>query len=532
MKRSIFLLILNGLFLSGHAQSPKWEVYIGLSNRNEAPNALVEYYDKGYYIVGHHWITTSSVKGWDIKTNINGSVLWQKTMTYGQNTINGIHVRIDNEGNRYIGGSIAINDQPWPFVAKFNACGEKIWCRALTKQAYRGGWVRGMILNKNNEIIVSMSYSSTELIDEIFMMGFRADGIVLWQNTYARFSNYPLLRNPVIYSMIEHNNEYFLSGSCYWPYPNNPGHFFLRPFFIGIDGSYNEKWILPFYALGSIYGIIYNSIPLNDSVLMGVGIRRLPGERNNSLLAFYKITGEELGFSQVTNEQISPTNFTNHTRNIKRINDSLFITYSHFGPNVGSNSGGHFVIDTVGRLFNYLSKPNTSSAYSPMIKAADNNYVVASQYQAGSSMSDIAFYKIDQNLQSVPFDASQHVYDILCPYPIQSGNIDMSDCMVLVATDNIPTPDKYYASIRTIPITVYPNPARDIITFAFENTDHHKKIVLKCYSLLGRQHYENRIVSGQKESTTYVSAWPAGMYVAIVYSEGQPVGRAKFVVGR
>ncbi|MDP2424646.1 MAG: T9SS type A sorting domain-containing protein, partial [Bacteroidales bacterium] len=442
--------------------------------------------------------------------------------------INGWHVRIDTEGNRYIGGLFVNNDQAWPFVAKFNACGEKVWCKTLYKQAYLHGYVTGMVINKNNEIIVSLNYSTAQLIDRIFLTGFNEDGDVLWQNVYASFSNYPLLRGPVIYSMIEHNNEYYLSGYCYWPYPNNPSHVFLRLFFIGIDSLFNEKWILPFAPLDAIWGDAYKTIPLNDSVLMGVGLRRTIAG-GDGLLVFYNINGEELGYNQIFSAQIAPNIISNYLTEIERIDETTFIASGFYEPVYSKFYNIDLVTDTSAVLFNLSLKPN-AIGFPNLIKTSDNNYAVATEIKIGSALSDIYFYKFDQNLQSVPIDTTPRVYDSLCPHPIQSGTIDISDCMMWVGTEDIPTPDMYYAKIRTIPITAYPNPATDNITFAFENTEHHKNIVLKCYNLLGRQQYETHIAKGQKESTTHVSSWPAGMYVAVVYSEGRPVGRMKFVV--
>jgi len=40
--------------------------------------------------------------------------------------------------------------------------------------------------------------------------------------------------------------------------------------FIGVDNAFNEKWVLPFAALDSIFGDAYAAVPLNDSVIMGV----------------------------------------------------------------------------------------------------------------------------------------------------------------------------------------------------------------------------------------------------------------------
>ncbi|MDZ4205439.1 MAG: T9SS type A sorting domain-containing protein, partial [Bacteroidales bacterium] len=454
----------------------------------------------------------------------------QRTLTYSSNAINGWHVRIDTEGNRYIGGLFVNNDQAWPFVAKFNACGEKVWCKTLTKQAYFHGWVTGMVINKNNEIIVSLNYSTAQLIDRVFLTGFNADGDVLWQNVYASLSNYPLLRGPVIYSMIEHNNEYYLSGYCYWPYPNNPSHVFLRLFFIGIDSRFKEKWILPFAPLDAIHGKAYYTIPVDDTVLMGVGERWLPGVEKVSILMFFDINGQELGYKQILNNAIGPSFDLNIITTAARINDSLFLSPVYLGI-YPQTYFGEIVYDIAGNVYNYTMKGHYAGN-SKMTKTYDNKYVIGIPVKINSTYSSIYLYKIDHNLQSVPVDTTPRVYDSLCPHPIQSGNIDMSDCMVWVGTEDIPTPDKYYASIKTIPIAVYPNPARDNVTFAFENTEHHKNIALKCYNLLGMQQYEAHIAKGQKESTTNVSHWPAGMYVTVIYSEGRPVGRVKFVVAR
>ncbi|MFU8845029.1 MAG: T9SS type A sorting domain-containing protein, partial [Bacteroidales bacterium] len=65
-----------------------------------------------------------------------------------------------------------------------------------------------------------------------------------------------------------------------------------------------------------------------------------------------------------------------------------------------------------------------------------------------------------------------------------------------------------------------------------ENTEHHRNIELRCFNLLGMQQHQTTILRGQQQASANVSAWPPGMYVVVVYSEGRPVGRGKFVVQR
>ena len=141
-------------------------------------------------------------------------------------------------------------------------------------------------------------------------------------------------------------------------------------------------------------------------------------------------------------------------------------------------------------------------------------------------------YKINENLESVPFDTNQYTYDSLCPHQIQSGNIDLSDCLIVTDIGETPTPEEYYAKIKTIPIMAFPNPADDNITFGFENTNLHKNMQLECFDVFGRKVHKEKIYTGQLESEINISQWNEGLYVSVVMSEGKVLGKVKFVVLR
>jgi len=85
-------------------------------------------------------------------------------------------------------------------------------------------------------------------------------------------------------------------------------------------------------------------------------------------------------------------------------------------------------------------------------------------------------------------------------------------------------------------IGIYPNPANDQITFTLEHKEHHRNIELRCYNLLGRLQYQAKVVTNHDGVqnpigiTTNVNNWPPGIYIAVVYSDGKPVGSEKFVV--
>jgi hypothetical protein len=143
---------------------------------------------------------------------------------------------------------------------------------------------------------------------------------------------------------------------------------------------------------------------------------------------------------------------------------------------------------------------------------------------------DILLLKLNDTLGSAPFNPGNFVYDSLCKEIPPYEEINITDCMVMVGIEDTPTPEQYYASLKSIPITAFPNPAKDKVKFELENTALHQNIRLRCYDLLGKLMSNNPVIQGQRGAAIDVSSWPSGMYVAIIYSNGSPLGKCKFVV--
>jgi hypothetical protein len=164
-----------------------------------------------------------------------------------------------------------------------------------------------------------------------------------------------------------------------------------------------------------------------------------------------------------------------------------------------------------------------------LIKSSDNNFVLASTITETNGDKNIYLYKIDKNLEFVPFDTNTYTYDSLCLEQIQSGTIDLSDCLVWTGAEEIPSPEEYYSFIATIPITAYPNPAETEITLAFQNTDHHTNILLECYNIYGKRVHTEKIWKGQQEIKIDLRGWAKGLYFAVVKSEGTLAGSVRFI---
>jgi len=397
----------------------------------------------------------------------------------------------------------------------------------ISPDQYENGWTSDILINENDEVIVLVYFDSEEEIETNFLVGFNAQGEILWINGYASVINYPWIAEPVAYDLMEHNHEYYISGFCYWPFPSDTTHYFLRPLFIGIDSLFNEKWILPFYALDSVFGDAYMSIPLNDSIIIGVGERWLEGYNMNSLLMYYNTSGEEIGYRQIPNNAIGPNVDFNVIREIEEFNDSLYISPNYLGIE-GETYFGEFVYDTSASLINYSIR-DIYAGTSDFVKTFDNNYVITTTIEEPNNDKNIYMYKIGKELEFVPFDTNTYTYDSLCSEQIQSGTIDLSGCMVWTGTEKIPSPEEYYSYIATIPIIVFPNPAETEITLAFQNTDHHTNMRLKCYNIYGQQVHTEKIWKGQQETRIDLHGWAKGLYFVVVKSEGKVAGTGRFV---
>jgi hypothetical protein len=523
MKTYLFIAILL-LFKQFLLAQQKTEAYFGVSNRMDYTSSITEMYDKGFYITGGF----EYEMGWDIKIDKNLELLYDKVFEHDLGVVGIKGSASDQSGNIYIHGFIEITGNlMWPFISKLDSCGNKVWCKVLQYDNEFGyGSSIDILLTNNNEILLLTDYDSEEEIDKLHIIGLDENGEVMWIKPYASKDDHPWIREPNAYSIKEIDDDYYISGYCYWPYPDDTTHFFLRPFFIGIDSLLEEKWILPFAPLDSIFGDAYDVLAINDSVLLGVGERWLEGYNMNSLFMFFKTNGQEMGYHQITNEDIGSNVSFNAIRKIEAVNDNEFLSPLYVGINFETHFG-EITYDTLCSIQNQMIRAIYSGT-SSITKTSDGNYVIAIEVDESKS-DDIYIYKIDENLNDVPFDPTPHTYDSLCPGGIQSGTIDLTSCFVWTDIGESPSPKEYYSFISTIPIIAYPNPAETEITLAFENTEHHTKMLLECYNIYGQKVHSEKIWKGQQHTKLDVSGWGKGLYFAVVKSNGKVAGTGRFV---
>lgn len=531
MRNIIFQLLLILLATQVQGQGNRWEVIHGVPTRNEFTLHAMEDYDKGLYLSGRSWIGYEG-EAWSIKTDVNGNLLYDKKLKHEEYTLITTNAAFDSDGNKYLCGAIYLEATTWPYVSKLDVCGNLVWCKMLDDINFTYGFAQYLLINDNNELIVLSHYSQPSQIFSIFLTGFDLSGEVLWQKPYATKIDYPLLDFRGAEDFIEFNNNYYITGICYYPFPHDPDHLWMRAMFIGIDSMFNEKFMVPFMYQDSVFANSLSIIPINDLVLMGAGGRRMPPNLTQVAISlmFINTDGRELGHIEIPNEAIGPDVIEAYPWDIEKINDTLLLTVSHFGNQSGGNPVGEIVLSTSGDVYKLATEPVMESA--TLLKTYDDNFVLNGMKRQNNSLwYDVLLRKINADLESVAFDTVQRVYDSLCPHTIQSSTLDLTACLTPVSVNELPTPEAYYESLRWIPVKAYPNPVtHGKVTLEFANTGHHQNMELRCFDNLGRMVHSQKVYKDQQDTGLLVSGWAPGVYLAVVFSNGEARGKVKFII--
>lgn len=534
----ISILILIITFQSYISFSQVWPKYFGEPGKYDFSKDIIEAYDIGYLICGNiHVYGNETVKnGWLIKTDINGAVLWEKVFDSDLHLIYISAIEQTNDGGILICGLINPNlSYADPFVIKLNSCGEKEWCKQFAGANNSTPSAPDIKETGSGEIILLVNEWGNYPEETMHLFKLSAEGDVIWKKPYCNGYIYPEAALPFGNKVIiTSQNNYLISGDVYWEDPWNPGGpKALRPLFVMVDNLGVEKWVLPYGLSDTIHGTGDNIIQISNEHFAGIGSYWTNQVYVEPLFMKFDQNGNELDYQILYTSEITSELVGGSFQYSKLIN-SLFYTGGGFifPDNLGYpimeaslqyDSLNFSFIPLLNRIDEENSDPYTLN------KTSDNKLLSNSTFKETGNW-DIVLSKLNLNLEYDTAYSGNYTYDSLCiPGPPQSGFIYLDDCDIITGID-IPSPEEYYAHLQTIPITVYPNPTNNRVTFAMENTEHHKNITLKCFNLLGKQVFQTSVIAGQKETSTVVSAWPQGMYVAVMYSDGMPVGQCKFVV--
>ena len=531
----VLIFILHSLF----SFSQTWPKTYGENGKYDYSEDIIETYDKGYIICGniHNYGNETTMNAWIIKTDVNGVVLWEKVFD------NDLHLSIiasvdqTNDGGILICGSVRnVVNKSYPWVQKLNMCGEKEWCKIFATSEKDNPWAQDIKETLSGEIIVLMNEYGENNVEDMILFKLSPFGEVLWQSPVCSGNLHPEGAIPFGRSIsITSQKEYLIAGDVYWEDPWNPGGAKpLRPLFALVDSLGNEKWVLPFGLNDTIHGTGDYIFELDTGGFVGIGSYWTNQVYVEPLFMKFDADGNALDHQILYTSEITPDLVGGSFSYLESIESKYYSGGSFIFP----DNNGSATLETKLELdvLNFVFTPLANKIYAEngypytLGKTTDNKLLSNSTFKEPGNW-DISLSKLNLDLEYDTLYPGTYTYDSLCTEPglPQSGFIFLDDCDIITGID-VPSPEEYYAQLRTIPISVYPNPTIGKVNFAMGNTQHHNNITLKCFNLMGKQVFETPVASGQTESSTAAQGWPQGIYVAVVYSDGLPRGECKFVV--
>jgi hypothetical protein len=489
---------------------------------------IIESYDQGYLLSGKHEANYSKYN-WLIKADINGEILWEKTIGNGANAIVLTEMGQNGEGEIYACGSSRHKD-PYgdPIVFKFDSCGEKEWCKVFHSPNHHD-FAQCICITQDGGCAISLNMTGeTGWTDRICLVRLNSEGELLWRKCYN--SQDSLLGNEDDTDLIlTPDNGFLITGWCY--YTDTAAMLaWLHPYYIKTDSMGNFEWeTIVDKESGEVGGQAWTTIISPDNMYYYSSISHYYNDSSDSSPALLKMDmlGNVIGIYDLVSGYKEGKLFTSTF-----IDDSLIACSAGWGNSDDYFISNALIIDTLGHIIN--SRILQNDIYlSYTVKTFDKKLLFYTHTYLNNHF-DVYLFKFNENLEDDSLYSYPYQYDSLCPYPIASDTIVQDDCDLIVGTQE--------TAISITPETerlfIYPNPASDHVTFQYSPlsmtslgtvTQQH---VITIYDLYGRMVDEVGIPYGDMQVQVNVSTNAQGIYIAVLRNDRGIIGRKKFVVAR
>jgi len=520
--RKLLILLLTVQPIVLMSQSRWTNIYY--PNEDTYGSFLAESYDHGLLLVGKHGHNAVPFN-WLIKTDINGQILWNKTIGIIDYTLVLLHISTNKRGSIYGAGATNYLDEfVDPIIIKIDSCGEKEWCKII----YNPGslnYATQVISTQDNGCAVLL-YSGLNISeDRVCLARFSSDGELLWNNCYNSIDT--SIANPWGQSVIQTPDRGFLiSGHCGYEDPNQPNLFWSKPYFIKTDSIGSFEWETIVYEnVGGENGGSAWSTSINPSRLYYYSSisHYYPGAKSPALLKMDLLGNIVDIYDIVTGYTYGGLTYATF------INDSILACGVGWGNTEDDIINYAALIDTSGIIID--SKFLIQDIYTIHMDTVFDEKLVYMYNTFQNNQFDVYLTKLNYELEDDTFYTFPFQYDTLCPYPIASDTISQEGCDIIVGIGE----EEMGREGDGGRMELYPNPATDqincrlqIASPAYGVADCRSSLLI--YDMFGRKQEEIQIPKGQKEIQIDVSAYPQGIYIAVLQSEQEILDRKKFVV--
>jgi len=473
-------------------------------------NNIYESYDKGYLLGGSILSDPNTFKYvWIIKTDINGTVIWDKKLGNGTNQYLLNNCKLTNDHGMIITGATSKYDAELdPMFIKLDSCYNIEWCTVLSSDGYNGGV--DVIQSSDNQYIgILRYYAGGNHNQRISLIKIDADGNPVWIKNCTWDD--PLMTNEEgLHLLLTADGHYLVSGYC-----THPG---LRPLWFMTDSSGEQIWDL---VWGDHTGWLFQTIEKDTGIFYCAGTYANQTCLHPSIFKFNE-NGQFLNQYYLLGDTI----VAGGAGSIAKYNDSTLIVgiaWRNVPFPVGAGYTDVVTTDTTGNILKIRSLIDDPHGTKDIATTFDKKILVTGNYAIGNNW-DIYLWKLNSDLELDTLYTQSFTYDSLCPVPITSDTIDLS-CGLYVSIKDIPLKEDYDKMLK-----VYPNPAISTINFEFK--DLKTATTLSIYDSYGRLMEEKAVPAHTKDMQVAVSAYRSGLYLAVLKNATVILGREKFMVER
>jgi hypothetical protein len=493
-----------------------------------------ESYDKGYLLSGKHGANYSKYN-WLIKTDINGEVLWEKTIGDGLNSIVFLDIAHNDSGNTFLGGSTHAYDPDGdPLILKINPCGEKEWCKVFFTENNHD-FSSCITITTDESVAIVLNYTNPEpWVDRICLAKLSPGGDLVWKQCYTSADTSQ--QNEDSFDLIQTPDHGFLiTGFCYYEDPTYPNHWIPHPYFLKVDSIGNFEWETVVYKETNLDGgAAWSTVVSPDSKYFYSSISHYLYDENLALPALVKmdLQGNVIDVYNVVNDfkygKLTYAQF---------LNDSTLAAEAGWGNNQDSVWSRAVIIDTLGNLLN--STVLLENDYTSLLQVTfDGKLLYASNIYQNDQF-DCYLTKLNQNLEDDTIYTMHFVYDSLCPHQIVSDTIVQDDCGLIVGIEEQGGGEAWgQGSVeagKRGELEIWPNPCRGMFNVECLMLNEGKGYKLSIYDIFGREVATDMLSSPQvgegREGgwTVDISSLPQGMYIIICKDKLNRILSGKFI---
>ncbi len=545
MKLKILLFFALILLFPYIAISQTWPKIFIAPGEYSTGKVAYETYDNGIILLSENLGNGIRRSGWLIKTDINGNVLWERSIGRHEQYLSLTdNMEPTSDSGVVVAMSTRFFEQdPFgfyddPVFIKLNKCGQLDWCALISLPGTDNS---GTDIVQTNDGFIGLYYNLNVTNNDIGVVKMDFNGQIQWLFTY---DSDKIVDNIPFDLVALDDGSSIVTGYGYYDDGQSP-NIKLKPLKLHIasDGDV-INWQAIHYDNDTLRGGDYQTIKDNMGNLYSSGFtittQTYPYNYNKKTLRKQKVSGDDLEYF-VLNDTISDNGF------LDWMVDSTIVISGYtegYDNNWWQYRADVMIIDTIDNVLHRRRFLDNYTGRNYSVNTTNDNKILATgsaEENPYGPMHQTYLFKLTSTLEDDVYDPTPRVYDYACPGGVAPHDtIGMEQCDIVVSAAHL-------ASLPDIAVMeVYPNPVNDVfqvrlpefiairnnnkgLNTALYQSNYQQQSTLQVFDLSGRFISEQKLTQGQLVAQFVASRWVPGMYLLRLVYKDKTVGSAKVV---